>query len=70
MISPLPRCVNGFDAARNLGFLIVTLRNWRNRGDGPPNTRQSSGRAIRYSIKDLHDWVETSFIGPRTERAG
>jgi len=38
------------------GIKIRTLRKWRLHGRGP-SVRRVEGRLIRYSLRDVHDWM-------------
>lgn len=52
------------DSKEAASFLRVTprtLRNWRHRGDGPPYIKL--GRAVRYTKKDLEDWIKAQRVG-------
>lgn len=50
-------------AAEALGLKTQTMHEWRCRGVGPAFHRL--GRAIRYSLADLADWLAASRIEPR-----
>jgi len=45
------------DAARLLNVSPRTLESWRRRGVGPLYVVYSS-RCVRYSGRDLHEWLE------------
>lgn len=51
------------DAARALGVTERYLRALRAKGEGPPYSR--FGRAIRYPISGLHDFVKAQQATPR-----
>lgn len=53
----LERLLNSSEAARILGTKPRTLESWRYRGCGPRYVFMS-GRAVRYRIQDLEEWVE------------
>ena len=48
--------VNDVKAAKYLGLSPQTLRNWRTKSRGPAYSK--AGRAIRYNLKDLRDFME------------
>jgi predicted DNA-binding transcriptional regulator AlpA len=45
-------------AADLLGVKIRTMQDWRFRGGGPPFIKLS-GRAVRYRVNDLLQWVDS-----------
>ena len=47
--------MNDVKAAEYLGLAVQTLRNWRTQSRGPAYIR--AGRAIRYAIEDLRDFM-------------
>jgi predicted DNA-binding transcriptional regulator AlpA len=47
--------LNETQAAELLGLSVRTLQNWRLRGGGPPY--QKLGRAVRYSLIKLRQWI-------------
>jgi predicted DNA-binding transcriptional regulator AlpA len=50
------------DTARYLGFRPSALRHWRHTGAGPPYLR--IGRAIRYRVADLDEWLDAHRVLP------
>ena len=48
-------------AARFLGLSVYTLRNWRHQLR-PPNYIKLGGRAVRYRLADLEQFIEDSRI--------
>jgi hypothetical protein len=48
-------------AAEILNLSIRTLQSWRLRGAGPDYVR--AGRAIRYSRRDLINWIQANTVG-------
>ena len=52
------------EAAKFLAISVRTLQAWRTRGFGPPFVRL--GRAIRYRLKDLIEWVKSKRCLPKT----
>lgn len=49
--------LNSTEAARFLGLRKSTLEAWRCRGGGPAFVK--FGRAVRYRLTDLNDWIES-----------
>jgi predicted DNA-binding transcriptional regulator AlpA len=56
--------LNESEAAEFLAVSVRTLQAWRTRDAGPPFVRL--GRAIRYRLKDLIDWVRSNTCLPKT----
>jgi predicted DNA-binding transcriptional regulator AlpA len=56
------RAVTEIEAAEFLGLAVATLRAWRHRKKGPKFHR--FGRAVRYLISDLEDFVRRSIVVP------
>jgi len=54
------------EAAKIIGFEESTLEAWRCRGGGPPFVKL--GRAVRYRLADLNDWVESRVRNNTIER--
>ena len=54
------------DAAALTGFGVQTLRNWRFKHIGPPYTKLN-GKAVRYSIQELLNWMEANRVDPGRE---
>ncbi len=48
-------------AARFLGLSVYTLRNWRHQLR-PPNYVKLGGRAVRYRLDDLEEFIEKSWV--------
>jgi len=61
------RAVNEIEAAAFLGLAVATLRAWRHRKKGPKFHR--FGRAVRYLISDLEDFVRRSIVVPNDTTA-
>jgi hypothetical protein len=55
--------INESVAAEILDLSVQTLRNWRHRNQGPAY-RKLGGRAVRYSIEDLQDFMDLKKITP------
>ena len=49
-------------AAKQLKLSIRTLQAWRCRGEGPPFVRV--GRAIRYELTAIRDWLRSNTVMP------
>lgn len=54
--------LNDVQAAQLLGLSPQTLRNWRTQRKGPPYVKL--GRAIRYHLEDLRDYIASRRIVP------
>ena len=54
--------LNDKQAARYIGFHEQTLRNWRHHRKGPKYVKQY--RSVRYSVRDLDEWMEGRKISP------
>jgi predicted DNA-binding transcriptional regulator AlpA len=52
------------EAAARLGLKVATLRAWRNQGRGPAYVRL--GRAIRYLVTDIEDFLSENRHSPRS----
>ncbi len=57
--------VNTHEAAEYLGLAEITLQIWRQNGNGPPYVK--IGRAVRYSLQDLDEWVNARKVSSTTE---
>jgi excisionase family DNA binding protein len=55
--------LNESEAAKLLAVSVRTLQAWRTRESGPPFVRL--GRAIRYRLKDLIEWVRSKTCLPK-----
>jgi predicted DNA-binding transcriptional regulator AlpA len=55
--------LNEAEAAKFLAVSVRTLQAWRTRDSGPPFVRL--GRAIRYRLKDLIEWVRSNTCLPK-----
>ncbi len=53
---PEDRLVDEHEAAARLGLAVATLRRWRWCGRGP--VHRKLGAAVRYSSRDLTDFIE------------
>lgn len=49
-------------ASKILGVSVQTLRNWRHLRKGPSYMKM--GRAVRYNLEDLQDYMEKKRINP------
>lgn len=49
------------EAAELIGFSVNTLNVWRCLRQGPPYKKVS--RSIRYSLEELHKWMESKAAG-------
>ena len=56
--------LNESEAAKLLAVSARTLQAWRTKNAGPPFVRL--GRAIRYRLKDLIEWVRSKTYPPKT----
>ena len=50
--------------AERLGLAVATLRAWRHRGTGPRFLR--FGRAVRYLVTDLDEFIRASTVDTRS----
>lgn len=57
----LDKLMNERDAAAFLCYTVRALQNWRVRGGGPKFIKVSS-RSIRYTRRDLNEWIEARKI--------
>jgi len=57
--------VNEKEAARLLGLSVITLRNYRHQRRGP--IYYKLGRSVRYSLKDIMEFVEQRRIIPEKD---
>lgn len=55
--------MNEIEAANRLGLSVATLRAWRHRGQGPRFVR--FGRAVRYLVEDMGDFIDSCRIDTR-----
>ena len=55
------------EAAARLGLKVPTLRAWRNQGRGPAYVRL--GRAIRYLVSDLDEFLHSNRHTPGASEA-
>ena len=58
----LPQLINETLAACILGLKVSTLRKWRVLGRGPVY-RKPGGKAIRYAVSDLNEWIRKCECG-------
>lgn len=58
----LSKSLDEKQAARLLAVAVQTLRNWRHQRRGPAYIKM--GRAVRYQIKDLEDFMDKRKIDP------
>ena len=54
------------ESAQLLNLSVQTLRNWRSKRIGPPYIKL--GRAVRYKLVDLLEWVEKRAVDPERSR--
>lgn len=54
------------DTAVRLGLKVATLRAWRHQGKGPAYVRL--GRAIRYLVSDIDEFLRANRHGPVSNR--
>ena len=54
--------------ARRYGLKTATLRAWRLRGQGPRFVRL--GRAVRYLVEDVEDFLRSSRVEPGAPQDG
>ena len=54
------RYLNEKEVAELIGFSVQSLRNWRFLGRGPSYIKV--GRAVRYQLKDILNWIESHRI--------
>ena len=59
------RLVNERRAAEILGLQVKTLQEWRTSGKGCPFVK--IGRAVRYSLADLDDFIAKNTVQSTTE---
>ncbi|SDO97111.1 transcriptional regulator, AlpA family [Lutimaribacter pacificus] len=52
----LDRLIDEKEAASYLCYSVRALQNWRVRGGGP-HFIKVSGRSVRYTRRDLQDWI-------------
>lgn len=52
-------------AAARLGLKVATLRAWRQKGKGPAYVRL--GRAVRYLMTDVEDFIQSNRQIPRAD---
>jgi predicted DNA-binding transcriptional regulator AlpA len=52
--------VDDVKVAELLGLAVGTIRNMRWRGDGPPYIKLN--HTVRYSLEDVHSWMESRKI--------
>ena len=60
------RYLNDVEASKLLSISPQTLRNWRHLGIGPPYIKK--GRMIRYRVKDLHEFMSSGRVDPKTRQ--
>jgi excisionase family DNA binding protein len=61
----MDRAFTDIQASKVLGLRPQTLRNWRIARKGPPYHK--FGRAVRYRLEDLEDWLKSKKICPESE---
>ena len=60
------RALREQEVAEWLGLSIATLRAWRRRGQGPRFVK--FGRAVRYMVGDVEQYVRASAVEPSTSQ--
>jgi len=50
------------DVSGITGLAVQTLRNKRNRGEGPPYSK--IGRSVRYKVEDIISYMESNKVKP------
>jgi len=61
-----PRYIDEREVSKITGFALPTLRNHRHLGVGIPYIKATT-RAIRYSLKDVINYMESRKIVPESE---
>jgi hypothetical protein len=62
------RYVNDVEAAKILSVSPQSMRNWRHMRKGPPYTKR--GRMVRYSLKELMNYMDGGRITPENDNIG
>ena len=62
------RLISTKEAAAYLGLKPASLIRYRWLGTGPRYVRPGGGRAVRYSIKDLDDWIAANTVHSGSSR--
>ena len=60
----LPELVDEKTVSKRFHFSLNTLRYWRSIGDGPPFVK--FGRAVRYNVAQLLDYIRRHTCEPKT----
>ena len=60
-LTDVARWVSPKEAAEIIGISVGGLEMRRQRGVGPPYSKHGS-RIVRYRVKDLHSWMEASYV--------
>jgi len=60
--------LNEREAAQFLGVAVQTLRNWRSQRRGVPYLK--IGRAVRYRLEDLENFISDVRIVPEASECG
>jgi predicted DNA-binding transcriptional regulator AlpA len=58
------RYLNEREVSTLTGLALPTLRNYRSTNQGPPYVKV--GRAVRYSLSDVYEYMEARKITPGT----
>ncbi len=61
----LDRLIDEKEAASYLCYSVRALQNWRVRGGGPLFIKVS-GRSVRYTRRDLQDWIGAKRVANTT----
>lgn len=56
------RWVSEKEAAQIIGFSRRTLQAWRADRTGPPYSTPPGSSAVRYRVRDLHDWMNQGLV--------
>lgn len=59
------RWVNTEEAAQHIGLAVSTLEKARIYGNSPPYSK--AGRAVRYKLSDLDNWMAARVINSTSE---
>ncbi len=60
--------LNEAQASELLQIAVRTLQRWRVAGQGPKYKKL--GRAVRYRLGDLHDWMDSLTVSSTSQEAG
>jgi predicted DNA-binding transcriptional regulator AlpA len=60
-----PRYLKETEVSAITGLALQTIRNHRFNGVGIPYIKMLPGRAVRYSLADIIEWMESRKIHPK-----